>query len=189
MPPRSGRSVALTPHPRTPTDVVQAIEVHVDRRSGGALAVEYRLVGDLARMRIPEPRPPRVAERLWQHTCCELFVRRAGAAAYHEFNFAPSGEWAGYAFDDYREGARLLDASVDPQVIARREPHALELEAVIALDRLSPLLARAGLALAITAVVEDRDGVLSYWALAHPADKPDFHHRNAFVLELDEIRN
>jgi hypothetical protein len=189
MAPRSGRGVALTPHPLTPTDVVQAIEARLHRYRGGALAVKYTLTGHLERVRIPEPRPPRVADGLWQHTCCELFVRRAGAAAYHEFNFAPSAEWAGYTFEDYRKGARLLDASFDPRIVARVGPDLLELEAVIALDRLSPLLAHAPLAVSITAIVEDRDGVLSYWALEHPADRPDFHHRDAFVLELDEIRN
>jgi hypothetical protein len=189
MPERGGSSIALTPHPRTPTDVVHAIEARLQRSRDGTLAVKYTLTGHLDRMRIPELRRPRVAERLWQHTCCELFVRHVGAAAYHEFNFAPSAEWAGYAFEGYRAGARVLDASLDPHVIARRGPDALELEAVVALHRLSPLLAHAALALSITAVVEDRDGVLSYWALEHPADRPDFHHHDAFVLELDEIRD
>ena len=188
--PHRGRcSVVLTPHPRTPTDVVHAIEARLHRSPDGALAVKYRLRGDLDRVRIPAPRAPRVTERLWQHTCCELFVRRADAAGYHEFNFAPSGEWAAYTFEDYRKGARLLDESLEPKVSTRREPDALELEAVIALHRLSPLLARATLAISVTAVVEDRDGALTYWALAHPAEKPDFHHPDAFALELDEIRH
>jgi hypothetical protein len=33
-------------------------------------------------------------------------------------------------------------------------------------------------------VVEEKDGLLSYWALNHPPGKPDFHHPDAFVLEL-----
>ncbi len=37
---------------------------------------------------------------------------------------------------------------------------------------------------AITAVIEEADGTKSYWALAHPAEKPDFHHPDGFVLEL-----
>jgi hypothetical protein len=44
--------------------------------------------------------------------------------------------------------------------------------------------AGARLTLALSAVIEDEDGVLSYWALKHPAGKPDFHHRDAFALEL-----
>jgi hypothetical protein len=33
-------------------------------------------------------------------------------------------------------------------------------------------------------VIEAADGSLSYWALRHPPGKPDFHHRDAFALEL-----
>jgi hypothetical protein len=30
---------------------------------------------------------------------------------------------------------------------------------------------------------------LSYWALRHAAGKPDFHHRDAFAMPLDEARH
>ena len=49
-------------------------------------------------------------------------------------------------------------------------------------------LARAGvvgLRLGLAAVVEDKARVLSYWSLKHPAEKPDFHHADSFVVELD----
>ena len=45
------------------------------------------------------------------------------------------------------------------------------------------------LKLGLSAVIEGADGGLSYWALRHPPGKPDFHHPEAFVLELDEIRH
>ena len=32
--------------------------------------------------------------------------------------------------------------------------------------------------------IEDIDGGISYWALAHPAGKPDFHHPDSFALIL-----
>ena len=45
--------------------------------------------------------------------------------------------------------------------------------------------------LGLSAVIEeqgpDDTHVKSYWALAHFADKPDFHHPGAFTLELGEI--
>lgn len=65
----------------------------------------------------------------------------------------------------------------------------LELEALISLGPLPPGCAHAGLSLALAAVVEDEDGALSYWALRHPPGKPDFHHPDAFALQLDEIRD
>ena len=33
-------------------------------------------------------------------------------------------------------------------------------------------------------VIEDRAGQLSYWALKHPREEPDFHHADGFVLSL-----
>jgi len=41
----------------------------------------------------------------------------------------------------------------------------------------------------LCAVIEDGPGALSYWALRHAPGKPDFHHRAAFALELDEVRD
>ena len=37
----------------------------------------------------------------------------------------------------------------------------------------------------LSAVIEDPNGVLSYWALRHPPGKPDFHHPDTFALEID----
>jgi hypothetical protein len=36
----------------------------------------------------------------------------------------------------------------------------------------------------LSAVIEERDGMLSYWALRHAPGKPDFHRRDGFALEL-----
>jgi hypothetical protein len=38
--------------------------------------------------------------------------------------------------------------------------------------------------LGLSAVIEDRSGQKSYWALAHPPGRPDFHHEDCFALEL-----
>ena len=37
---------------------------------------------------------------------------------------------------------------------------------------------------AVSAVIEETDGTRSFWSLAHPPGKPDFHHRDSFALEL-----
>ncbi len=42
----------------------------------------------------------------------------------------------------------------------------------------------SGKKVGLSAVIEAIDGTFSYWALAHPSDKPDFHHPDSFVLEL-----
>ena len=43
------------------------------------------------------------------------------------------------------------------------------------------------LRLGLSAVVEEYDGMLSYWALRHPPGKPDFHHAAAFALVLEPV--
>jgi len=37
---------------------------------------------------------------------------------------------------------------------------------------------------AITAVLQSRDGTCSYWALLHPGPEADFHRREGFALRL-----
>jgi len=183
------RAVALICHPGTRSDAVRGVRARVTRTADGILAVRYSLEGDLDRLRIPRARTPRIAERLWQHTCCEMFVASKGSPGYHEFNFGPSGEWAAYAFARYRDGGLLADEQLDPKIAVRSTEGRFELDARVRLSRLSPIHHAAALSLAVSAVVEDDSGKLSYWALRHPPGKPDFHHPDAFALEFDEIRN
>ena len=183
--------VTLTCHPETPGDAVRSIAARVSRMPDGMLAVTYIFEGDLDRLRAPARRPRRSAARLWQHTCCEIFIARHDLAAYHEFNLSPSGEWAAYAFQRYRDGAPLADESnaeeLNPQIAVRDSAKKLELDALIHLDRLSPAHHAAKLSLALSAIVEEKDGLLSYWAIKHPPGKPDFHHADAFALEMEQI--
>jgi hypothetical protein len=141
------------------------------------LKIVYAVEGNLESLRIPARREPRVAERLWQHTCCEMFVARKGAAAYLEFNFSPSGEWAAYAFTGYRAGRRLCGEEFAPRISALQAGSRLVLECSVPFSG-------EDLVLGLSAVMEAADGGLSYWALKHPPGKPDFHHRDAFALEL-----
>jgi hypothetical protein len=164
----------LVCHPRTPCEAVRGIDAAVVRTPGG-LKLVYRIEGNLELIRIPPPRAPARGERLWQHTCCELFVAPKGGPAYHEFNFSPSKEWASYAFQSYRDGGP--SQTPDPRIAIRGASRLLELEASVA-------VAEGVLLLGLAAVIEEANGRLSYWALKHPAGKPDFHHPEAFALEL-----
>lgn len=175
----------LIPHPALPTTALDGIAGYIER-TPSALMLRFSLMGNVNRVRVPPRRPPGFADNLWRHTCCEAFLRREGQAAYHEFNFAPSGEWATYAFARTRERLPLdppTTAALDPHVTVCRGENQLELDAVIQLDRLS--LASGKIMLGLAAVVEDIGGNLSYWALRHPLDKPDFHHPDAFALTLE----
>jgi len=76
------------------------------------------------------------------------------------------------------------NVTVPPSLEVRNFDDRLELDAAIRLpEPVDPPGGRT-LKLALTAVVEDNSGTLSYWALQHAPGKPDFHHPDGFVLEL-----
>jgi hypothetical protein len=189
MPDPLRHTTILEAHPETPNDAVRSIEVRASRLQSGALTMSYVLNADLDRLRIPRWQLPRIGDRLWRHTCFEFFIRRKHGPGYHEFNFSPSGEWAAYAFERYREAAALGREELKPSIAVRRTATKLELDVSLDVHGLSPEHAVHALTLAVSAVIEARDGSLSYWALKHPPGKPDFHHSDAFVLGLDEIRD
>ena len=173
----------LLRHCETPSRVACRISTHVSRRNN-RLRLSFSLDGDLTRLRVPAAAATRRTDELWKHTCFEAFIARIEATGYHEFNFAPSGEWAAYVFRDYRAGCRHAADALAPEIDVHRGATRLQLDAVIRLDRLSAAHVVEPLRLALAAVVEDESGALSYWALAHAPGNPDFHHPDSFVLPL-----
>jgi len=184
MPFSAESAVALRRHPDSRSGAVRAIEARARRAAGEALAVTFSIRGDIARIRVPEPSPPQRADDLWKHTCCEVFVARPGAAAYHEFNLSPAGQWAAYAFSAYRERAELDAAALAPGIAVLRSATLIELSATLRLGMISREHVGTSLALGLSAVIEESDGALSYWALEHPPGRPDFHHTAAFALTI-----
>jgi hypothetical protein len=171
----------LACHPQTPSPALQRIAAAVVVAPGDSLSLVFAIEGDLTRLRIPEPGLSQRAGGLWAHTCLEAFVMAEGGPGYREFNFSPSGEWAAYDFRGYRDGGEL-QTGLAPVILVRRSRELLELDAKICHD----FLPRGRpLRLGLSAVLEDTGGELSYWALRHPAGKPDFHHPDAFAIQLE----
>jgi hypothetical protein len=162
---------------------VRALTVSLERPAPHLLTLQYRLDGDLEALRIPEPRSPVRTDGLWHHTCCEAFIGLAGGRSYWEYNFSPSGAWAAYQFSGYREGMAPLMKGAAPVISARTSRESLELSVAVDLSWISRATA-AELVLGAAAVIETQARVLSYWALKHPAEKPDFHHADSFVVAL-----
>jgi hypothetical protein len=185
MPGLAPRCVSLVRHPSTPAPAVRRIDVEIASTSEGGLRLRYFLGGDVDNLRIPPRATPRRTDGLWQHTCFEAFIGGQGSRAYCEFNFSPSTEWAAFGFSGYRAGMVPLDYTTVPSVATSVTGDRLALEAIIPLEALLALPGEETLLLGIAAVIEDQDGHLSYWALAHRAEKPDFHSAAGFVLEIE----
>ena len=175
----------LQPHPATPCPPVRALQVSVAAAPGGALCLRYQLAGDLAALRVPAlASAPAATDGLWQHTCFEAFIGRADGTAYREFNFSPSGDWAIYAFDDERLRSTAPPTVTAPTLQTERAGDTLTLTATLARTALPSAWNDAPVRLGLSAVVEALDGRLSYWALAHPRERPDFHHRAGWTARL-----
>ena len=179
MPAPSARTVSLQPYRPVDDRIVRSLEVQVDRSQSETLQLRYVLQGNLARLRIPPRKPAQRTDELWKHTCFEAFLRARDGAAYHELNVSPSTEWALYWFGGYRQGMAAAETLQPPAVTIERSAQQLSIGVGLDLKLLPP-----SRALALAAVIEEESGSLSYWALAHPAGKPDFHHPDGFVFEI-----
>lgn len=143
------------------------------------------LFGDPSAIAIPPRMAPDRTDRLWEQSCCELFVKAADRDAYFEFNFSPSTRWAAYRFSGYRSGMEVARGVSAPEIAMRVAPGSTILTARVDLSKLPGLPGGADWPVGISAVIEDRDGGKSFWALKHPSpDKPDFHHPDCFALVL-----
>ena len=173
--------LSLIRHPDSPASAVTAIEVEVTPRPSDGIELRYRLTGRIGEIAFPAPARGR-ADELWKHTCFELFIRPAGGDGYHEFNFSPSMQWAAYGFDGYRTGMRSAEdfETIDFRAGGRSGLYDLQ----VALDLQGVIPGDVDWRLALAAVIEEKSGERSYWALGHPAGKPDFHHADAFALAL-----
>jgi hypothetical protein len=170
----------LIPHPATPCAAVQALTATVAIGPEGDWHLAFTLAGDMARLRVPAPaHAPAATDGLWQHTCFEAFVADPHSPRYHEFNLSPSGDWAAYIFA--AERLRQPDAAPlpSPHIACTRDARTLRLDARLPAAAL-PVVA-GGWLLGLSAVIESTDGALSYWALSHPAARPDFHQRAGWI--------
>lgn len=172
---------ALRCHPSHPANALSAITARARFTAAGELLLAYRILGDLAALRIPPPATSGPADGLWQHTCLEAFVAAVDAENYREFNFSPSGQWAAYRFTGYRERDTVFVPYAAPTIDFQPLSDGFELRATV-----PAALVPAGqsLQLGLTAVIEAADGSKSYWALSHCARQPDFHLRQSFALTL-----
>jgi hypothetical protein len=171
-------------HPDSRCDAATRVEVEVARLQPARLAMRYFVTGRIGDLRLPPVTFPARGEELWRHTCFEAFLRAPPRAAYYEFNFSPSTRWAVYRFDGYRSGMRIVGEIAAAGIEVLSNYACYELQASLELDPLPDLPGDATWYLGLSAVIEETSGRKSYWALAHPPGKPDFHHSDCFALEL-----
>ena len=163
-----------------PSVSIEGVVSRLDSR----LNIQY-ILNSLTAIIIPETNKiPQRRYELWEHTCFEFFVRIKDTTKYWEFNLSPSRNWNVFRFLDYRSNISEEHAfdALPFTVVRDLDLESLIVEANIDLNRI--VAANKNLEVAISTVVENRDGELSYWALTHPKNQADFHHQDSFTIEL-----
>jgi hypothetical protein len=173
----------LVPHPSTPpADPPFKLWANVDYAAAfGATAtlnIWFGMNAPMSRVVIPQSEVPSRRDELWRTTCFEAFLRGDGEDAYQEWNFAPAGDWAAYDFLGYRKGMSNAEVGAPPYIRLEDNLTWWTLGATIAVPSGNTW------ELGVSAVIEEQDGTKSYWALAHSAEKPDFHHPDCFAAKL-----
>jgi hypothetical protein len=174
--------LTLVPHPTTPfADPAFKVWANVDHSALGAAAttnIWFGVSAPAERFVIPKLTKQWRADDLWQTTCFEAFLRSAGDDGYREWNFAPAGNWAAFDFTGRREGKSWAEVGSSPYIRMEDNFTWWTVGATIAVD------AGREWELGLSAVLEEKDGTKSYWALAHGCEQPDFHDPGCFVARL-----
>ncbi|HEX8525490.1 DOMON-like domain-containing protein [Allosphingosinicella sp.] len=178
------RGVALTEsieaelwaHPAHPPWKVLAVRARLERTGSGTLALRYEIDAPSSGVTLPPPALPGRADRLWDSTCFELFLRPELGTGYRELNFSPSGRWAAYEFTGRREGMRQTEVAAPPAISLQIDPERIAADILVALD-----LPDEPYELGLFVVVKEGMSRRSFWASSHSSSEPDFHHPACFA--------
>lgn len=169
----------LLAHPDHPPASVSKVEARIIGVDANWLRVRWRVDGSQALVVPPFAGKGR-ADGLWQTTCFELFLKPEGAEAYVELNLSPSERWNAYDFEAFRGGIQERPFPHEPECTIRQGSTFAIFDAAIPIAGLPATACAMGLC----AVIEEQGGTKSYWALAHPEGKPDFHAPACFAADL-----
>lgn len=172
-------TLPLASHPAHPPIRVQGVTTSIRADSDGWLLLRWWIEGARALL-VPPLAGQGRADGLWRTTCFELFCRKPGGERYVELNLSPSERWAAYDFTAYRAGMEERPMQRPPAITPRFGGPVGIFEAALRLADLPQLPWEFGL----SAVLEERGGAKSYWALEHGGAAPDFHDPACFAARL-----
>jgi len=152
------------------------------RRTYQTIELFFVLQGNLGDLVLPPATARPRSDNLWQATCLEMFWAEEGKKNYWELNLAPSGGWNVYAFTDYRTGMRREERVAEPRMEIGRTADSFSLSTELEITNLHA--GHTPLRVGVSGVLLHRDSRLSHWALTHPAERPDFHAPQGFLLRV-----
>lgn len=174
----------MVPHPSTSPKSPLRLRGVVEAIAASEIAVTYDMTGELNNLRWPELAKRMFCQGLWKTTCFELFIGIPNSQRYLEFNFSPSTEWCGLSFQSYRHDPSDIRELAFSRFDITRSENAFSMHVHFGFPEPLLDLEKSKCSAALTAVVEETDGRLTYWADAHRSEVPDFHNDQSFERVL-----
>jgi hypothetical protein len=144
------------------------------------IEVCFYVRGDLDKLYIPAPNTSdKRLDNLWKRTCFETFVKSNDQLNYFEINASPTGDWALYKFSDYH--ADMADASEVREFRVQSSADQKELKCWYTIDLKKLGLPNKNLDIGLSCILENNEKKLSFWAVNHKKEKPDFHLASNFI--------
>jgi hypothetical protein len=145
--------------------------------------ISFALYGRHEELLIPA-RTDKASRRngLWKETCFEFFLAAGNSPRYWEFNISPAGHWNVYRFSDYRQGMEEEPSFASMPFSVRETAEAFSIDLRLGLSTI--VWREQTLQVAVSAVLKDKEGKVSHWALTHTGPQADFHRRDSFIIEL-----
>ncbi|MEL6940604.1 MAG: DOMON-like domain-containing protein [Cyanobacteria bacterium J06598_1] len=176
----------LVPFEPLPAGVALSITGTV-LRADDQLSISYLMSGDVGAVALPPSNTTHERQdRLWEKTCFEFFLtagaKKTDSDPYWEFNFSPTGAWNVFALESYRQGLSEATAFTSVPFSVSQSSEGLRLEVSVDLSRLQ--LSDPQWLLGVSAVCVLAGGEETFWAIAHPTPKADFHSPGSFTLQL-----
>lgn len=182
--PQNSELSKMVPHPSTLPKSTLRIHGVVEAIAAGEIAVTYDVTGEVDSGCWPELSKRQFRQGLWKATCFELFIGIPNTERYLEFNFSPSTEWCALSFQSYRNGPSDIRELAFSKFDVTRSENAFSMHVQFGLPAPLLNLEKSKCRAALTAVFEETDGRLTYWADAHRSEDPDFHNNQSFERVL-----
>ncbi len=147
------------------------------------LWINYQLTGAIHTIKIPDisySYEPEFKDELWKTSCFEIFLKHADLNSYYELNFSPSRNWAAYHFENYRESMNPLKIQ-QPLIEWSKTGLAMDFAVLLNIQDYPAILSENSMNVGISVILEDENGIKSFWALNHPNGAADFHHKDCFL--------
>lgn len=149
-----------------------------------SIFISYSLKGDIATIDLEDGTPKRNRViGLWQKTCFELFIKN-NKDQYIEFNFSPVFEWNCFFFNKKGDALSEYKPMDEVKFDILRSLNVFTLIVEIDRENFPENFFDGEMLAGITTVIKDKDAKVSYWALSHNDNRPNFHHFDSFKCKF-----